>query len=166
MWLNTRNPKELREFLKAVFEYQFDKDVASALISLFPKMEFQFSKKTKKLKYIFIDQENFAAYKPQTGMFSLNFKAAEYILKKTNKPKMRVVVQSDIQDFIKDGKSVFSQHVISVDPALHIGDEVVIVNEEDQLLAIGKMSYPPSYINQKVKGSCIKVRRGIKSRTQ
>ncbi|MHA1777328.1 MAG: hypothetical protein DRO88_09560 [Promethearchaeia archaeon] len=166
MWLNQRSREEIRSFLIAVFGFQFDDKIASILIEAFPQMNFQFSRKTKKIKYIFLNEEVFAAYRPQTGKFSLGFGAAEYLIEHTETPRLRAVVQSDIQDFIKSGKSVFSQHVVNIDPLLHIGDEVIIVNENDELLALGKLTYPPFYITQNVKGSCIKVRKGINARSK
>lgn len=84
-------------------------------------------------------------------------------MNKIPSPKFRVCVQTDIQEFIKDGKSVFTKHVVDVDPDLQIGDEVIVVNEENELLAIGKLSLPPKYITQNVDGSCVKVRKGINS---
>ncbi|MCF2139061.1 MAG: pseudouridine synthase [Candidatus Lokiarchaeota archaeon] len=163
MSLNNYNQDEIESLLRGIFTYQFNASVASVLLSTFPKMTFKFSHKTKKLKYIYVDNQIFASYRPQTGTFSLGFGAANLILHHTSMPTLRVVVLTEVQDFIKDGKSVFSQHVVDVDPSLHIGDEVIIVNETDELLAIGKLFYPPIYIRQRVKGSCVKVRKGIHS---
>ncbi|WP_457557422.1 PUA domain-containing protein [Candidatus Harpocratesius sp.] len=160
---NMYNQNEIESFLRGIFTYQFNTTVASVLLGSFPKMTFKFSHKTKKLKFIYVDNQIFASYRPQTGTFSLSFSAANLILHHTSIPTLRVVILTEVQDFIKDGKSVFSQHVVDVDPSLHIGDEVIIVNETDELLAIGKLFYPPIYIKQRVKGSCVKVRKGINS---
>ena len=71
------------------------------------------------------------------------------------------MVLSEVAEFIKAGKSVFAKHVVRIDPTLHIGDEVIVVDQEDNLLAIGKLALPPHYFPSMQHGSAVKVRKGI-----
>jgi predicted RNA-binding protein (TIGR00451 family) len=82
-------------------------------------------------------------------------------LANTQKPLMRAVVLSEISEFIKKGRSVFCKHVIDVDTHLRALDEVIIVNEDDELLAVGRLMIPVPYIKAFNIGVAIKVRKGI-----
>lgn len=53
-------------------------------------------------------------------------------------PKLRVVVCNEISEFIAKGGNVFARHVMIVDEDIRAGDDVIITNEEDKLLAIGR----------------------------
>jgi 7-cyano-7-deazaguanine tRNA-ribosyltransferase len=53
-------------------------------------------------------------------------------------PKLRVIVEKDAVPFVKDGKSVFAKFVKDCDPELRPYDECLIVNEKDNLLAVGR----------------------------
>ncbi len=164
MVFNPLSQNQLFNFLHATFSFQFNDEIAKVLLADYSLMKFKFSRKTKKIKFIYLDNMIFASYKPQLGKFSLGLEAAERILSQISTPQQRVIVSTEVQDFIKEGRSVFAKHVISVDSTLHVGDEVIVVNEEDELLAVGKLSLPPRYILHKIDGNCVKVRKGINAR--
>ncbi|MHA2325799.1 MAG: PUA domain-containing protein [Promethearchaeota archaeon] len=71
------------------------------------------------------------------------------------------MLTNDISDFIKKGRNVFCKHVIDIDDNLRPLDEVIIVNQNDDLLAIGKLKLPTTYIRSFSSGIAIKVRKGI-----
>jgi len=48
------------------------------------------------------------------------------------------VVGGDAVPFVKDGKSVFAKFVVDCDPELRPFDECLVVDEKDDLLAVGK----------------------------
>ncbi|MHA1584575.1 MAG: PUA domain-containing protein, partial [Promethearchaeota archaeon] len=127
------------------------------------KITFNFSKKTGKIKYIYYNNILQASYRPPLGTFSLSLASMQRIIKKLSFPLFRIIVQNDVSEFIKDGKSVFTKHVKKVDPSLHVGDEVFVVDEDDQLLAIGKICLPPSYLSHFQNGCAVRVRKGINS---
>ena len=77
-------------------------------------------------------------------------------------PKNRVVVNKDSEPFALDGKSVFSKFVVECDENIRARDEVLIVNEEDKLLAYGKSLLSACEINEFMSGQAIKTRKGMK----
>ena len=80
----------------------------------------------------------------------------------TDYPKNRVVVNKDSEPFALDGKSVFSKFVVECDENIRSNDEVLIVNEEDKLLAYGKSLLSAIEINNFQTGQAIKTRKGFK----
>ncbi|MHA1519056.1 MAG: PUA domain-containing protein [Promethearchaeota archaeon] len=166
MVFNPLSHNQLFDFLFGTFSFQFSDEIAKVLLADYSLMTFKYSRLTKKIKFIYFNNVIFASYKPQLGKFSLGLEAAEKIVSNISSPQQRVIVSNDVQDFIKDGRSVFAKHVVSLDSTLHIGDDVIVVNEDDELLAVGKLSLPPRYIMQKMDGSCVKVRKGVNSRKE
>ena len=156
--------KDLFFHIFSIMSYQFDEKFATEFLSSFEKMTFKFSKNTGKMKHVYIDKVLQANYRPSLGTFSITIDAAKRILHKIDFPNFRVQVQSDVSEFISDGKSVFAKHVKTIDPNLRIGKEVFIVDEQDNLLAVGKLSLPPKYIPYFKFGSAVNVRQGINSK--
>lgn len=76
-------------------------------------------------------------------------------------PKLRVKVVPGVEDFIKKGGNVFCKHVQSVDPELRPAEEVLVVDEKDRLLAVGRSFFnAPEMLSFKV-GVGVKVRHGV-----
>lgn len=156
-----RDSNEMSNFLTATFRFQFGSKIAQILETLIPQFKFVFSKKTKKIKHILHENVLFASYRPPLGTFSLSLHAGKLILPQLSVPTFRVVVEEEISDYIKEGKSVFCKHVIKYDPNLKIGNEVFVVSPTDELLALGKMMIPPDYISFFTNGVAVRVRKGI-----
>ncbi len=162
--MNLEKKKTLFNEIFNILKYQFNEDFAQIFLSNYDDMKISFSKKTGKIKHIYLDDTLCASYKSQLGKFTLSLDYGGSILSKLKFPCFRVVVQNDISDFIREGKSVFSKHVINIDYNLNIGDEVFIVDEQDSLLAIGKLFLPSQDIMQFKDGCAVKVRKGVKSK--
>ena len=77
-------------------------------------------------------------------------------------PQNRVVVNEDSEPFALEGKSVFCKFVTDCDDSLRSNDEVLIVNEEDKLLAYGKTLLGACEIKEFMTGQAVKTRKGMK----
>ena len=66
-------------------------------------------------------------------------------------------------EFNSQGRNVFPQFVKEVDPDLRPGDEVIIVNEDDAVVAVGKLMLAPVEIPFFKGGVAVKVRQGVSS---
>jgi uncharacterized protein with predicted RNA binding PUA domain len=78
-------------------------------------------------------------------------------------PGHRVVVNSDAAPFVAKGKTAFARHVAAVDPDIRAGEEVLVVDENDRLLATGKAVLAPLEMLSFKKGIAVDVRNGIES---
>ena len=96
------------------------------------------SKKTGKIRNIFCNEKHVLSMRAEDGMFTLKLDGAKLLHKSFKYPKLRVVVDDDAALFIKDGKSVFSKFVIECDPELRPFDECLIVDKNDELIAVGR----------------------------
>ncbi|WP_371801904.1 PUA domain-containing protein [Candidatus Lokiarchaeum ossiferum] len=163
MKMQSLSKAQLFHVLHQIFCYQFSENIADLFLEPFEDMVIKFSRRTGKVKQIFYQGDLQSTYRSPFGTFSLTLYAALRILKKIPSPNNRIQVQHDVADFIRQGKSVFSQHVELLDKNLQIGDEVFVVDESDELLAIGKLNAPVNLILSSNSGCAVKVRKGVNS---
>jgi 7-cyano-7-deazaguanine tRNA-ribosyltransferase len=147
--------------IKAISDFQFNPTVTDILFDNDRKVNVEYSKNTGRIKHIYYDDKLLLNFRPQNGLFTLSLYAANKIIKHTSIPHLRAVVLSDISDFIKEGRNVFCKHITEIDDNLRPLDEVIVVNQEDELLAIGKLILPVPYIKSFSSGIAIKVRKGV-----
>ena len=81
---------------------------------------------------------------------------------KVNHPELRVVVMKEVGKFIAEGKNVFAKHVVDVDPEIRANDEVLVVDEDDNLLATGKAVLCAKEMLEFKKGVAVSVRQSIR----
>ena len=70
-------------------------------------------------------------------------------------------MNKDSEPFALEGKSVFCKFVVECDENIRSNDEVLIVNEQDNLLAYGKAILGACEIEQFEIGQAIKTRKGM-----
>ncbi|MFW9822293.1 MAG: PUA domain-containing protein [Candidatus Thorarchaeota archaeon] len=147
--------------VKAISDYQFGKDITDLLFKDEDKIRIERSVATQKIRYIYLDGELLLFLRPNNGLFTLSMHSARIIIENTTTPKLRVIVLNDISEFIKKGRNVFCKHVMDVDEKLRASDEVIVVNQNDELLAIGRLKLPPIYMTSLSSGIAVNVRKGI-----
>ena len=147
--------------VKAISDYQFGQTVTNILFENDNNIHIEFSKKTDKIKHIYYDEKLLLNLRPTNGFFTLSLFSAEKIIKNIPTPRLRGIVMNEISDFIKIGRNVFCKHIIDIDDNLRASDEIIVVNQEDEILAIGKLVLPVPYVRSFKTGIAIKVRKGI-----
>ena len=121
--------------VRTIADYQFGKGAGDIL---FPDdVEFQMST-TGKVRQILLDNNRLATVRAHDGMLTLGMKGAKKLHEFIKYPGHRVVVNSDSAPFVAKGKNAFAKHVVAVDPEIRAGEEVLVVDESDNLLATGK----------------------------
>ena len=148
--------------IKAISDYQFSPEITDILFEDEKNINIKRSKNTDKIRYIYLGKELLLSLRPTNGFFSLAVLSAQKILEKTSYPRLRAIVENDVSEFIKKGRNVFCKHVLDIDENLRPQDEVIIVNEKGDLLALGRVKLPIYSIKNFKRGIAIDVRKGIK----
>ena len=146
---------------KAISDYQFGQSITDILFEDENEIHFEFSKNTGKIKHVYYQEKILLNLRPTNGFFTLSLFSADKIIKNIPSPKLRAIVMNEVSDFIKIGRNVFCKHVIDIDDNLRAYDEVIVVNQENEILAIGKLMIPVPYVRSFKTGVAIKVRKGI-----
>ena len=146
--------------LKTIADYQFGWGCGEALFK--GNINVEKSKKTGKIRHIYDGKTLIVNMRASDSYLILSKEGARRLHASTDYPKNRVVVNKDSEPFALDGKSVFSKFVVECDENIRSNDEVLIVNEEDKLLAYGKSLLSAIEINNFQTGQAIKTRKGFK----
>ncbi|MCK4443092.1 MAG: tRNA-guanine(15) transglycosylase, partial [Thermoplasmata archaeon] len=96
------------------------------------------------------------------GLFTLRTEGARVLHRKFKPPKLRVVVQTDTAEFNREGKNVFAKFVKKCDEGIRPRDEVLVVNEEDELVAVARAILNREEMLSFSKGIAARVREGVR----
>jgi len=154
-----RNKRETLEKIRKIADYQLGKGAGNLL---FPdSVNIVFSKRTGRIRHVYLKHELLATLRPTDGMFSLTIAGAKRLLQRAHRPRLWVKVSNDAAPFIANGKSVFAKHVIATDSEIRPQEEVIVINEENQVLAVGKAILTGREMTAFKRGVAVRVRRGV-----
>jgi predicted RNA-binding protein (TIGR00451 family) len=144
--------------IRSVADYQLGKGAGKAL---FPdKVNIVLSRNTGRIRHIYLDNVLLATLRPTDGMFSLTLAGAKRLMRGVKPSRLLVKVQKDVEPFIANGKSVFAKHVVNADDEVRPQEEVIIIGENNRVLAVGKAVLTGKEIKAFKHGVAVKVRRG------
>ena len=134
--MTQRRPAGARELsvLRALLSFQFGEEVSRAITSLPLEVEIR----RGKIRYVYEAgaAERLLTLRPNDFMFTISLRAGEIVRRSLPSPRLRVVVR----EF--RGTDVRGSDVVLSDPLVRPGDEVLVVDANDELLAVGKARAP------------------------
>jgi predicted RNA-binding protein (TIGR00451 family) len=144
--------------IRSVANYQFGKGVG---IKVFPEnVKILYSKRTGRIRYVYLDGKRLATLRPTDGLFSLSITGAKRIAESADSAKCFVTISDDVSEFIADGGDVFAVHVVQADDEIRPKDEVIVVGEDGKVLAVGRAVLSGEEMKTFKRGVAVKVRRG------
>lgn len=146
--------------VKSVADMQFGKGAGEILVG--QNVKLIKSKKTGKIRNVLSDEEHVLSMRASDGMFTLKIEGARKLHKGFSPPRLRVVVKNDSVHYNREGMNVFAKFVDECDEELRPMDEVLVVNKNDDLIAIGRaLMNREEMLSFKI-GVAVKVREGVK----
>jgi predicted RNA-binding protein (TIGR00451 family) len=146
------------EKIRKIAECQLGRGAGRAL---FPEnVEVVLSKSTGRIRHIYLNDELLATLRPTDGMFSLTIEGAKR-LRRADSTHYWVTVTEDAARFVMSGKSVFAKHVLDADTAIKPQEEVIVLDKDGNLLAVGKAILTGKEMKLFKKGLAVRVRRGV-----
>jgi len=146
------------ERIRATADYQFGRGVGVALFPDATNVEFSH---TGRIRHVYLKNERLATLRPTDGLFSLGIAGAKKIIENADSCKCFVAVQKAVSGFIAKGGDAFAVHVVEADDEIRAKDEVIVVDEDDKFLAVGRAVLSGEEMKAFKKGVAVKVRRGI-----
>ncbi len=120
--------------VRVIADFQFGKGAGEGL---FPDgCTFLYSR-TGRIRQILYRGVRLATLRASDGRLTLGMAGAVRLHETLPPPAYRVGILPEVAEFIRMGKNTFSKHVVSADPAIRSGDEVLVVTGDDELLATG-----------------------------
>jgi uncharacterized protein with predicted RNA binding PUA domain len=146
--------------VQVIADYQFGKGIGT---ELFPEnCEFSFST-TGRIRQVLLEGTRLATVRAEDGRLTLSIECAERLHKALKPPLYRVGVNSEVTQFVAAGKNAFAKHVISADPGIRSGDEVLVISGDNQLVATGTAMLAGAEMLAFNYGVAVKVRQGRSS---
>lgn len=144
--------------IRSIANYQFGQGVGE---TLFPdNVDISFSQRTGRIRHVYLNGGLLATLRPTDGLFSLTIEGAHRIMQA--KPlRLWVKVQDDVADFVAAGRSVFAKHVVDCDDEIRPGEEVIIVNGQRKVLAVGRAVLTGREAKAFKQGVAVRIRRGV-----
>ena len=160
-------PDDLRvsdeERIKYIADYQFGKGSGNALFgdeNQKKRIKIVKSRKTGKIRHVYDGETLIATLRASDGVFVLDREGARRLHSHLEYPKNRVAVNADAEPFAREGKSIFAKFVIDCDVDIKSNEEVLIVNQNDDLIAFGKAILCGHEIMNFNTGQAVKTRKG------
>jgi uncharacterized protein with predicted RNA binding PUA domain len=143
--------------LAIMVDYLFGKGVSGAL----PKkgIRLAYSKRSGRVKMVFIGDERFATVKPN-GSMALSVCGASVLMRSRSFRKNCVVVKDDAVEFVQGGKSVFCKFVLAAGSNVYPKSEVVLLSGRGRILGVGMAVVAGKFMAQFKSGVAVKVREG------
>ncbi len=123
---------------------------------------FQYSKRTGRIKYFFVQNELAATLRTDGGI-SLTLKGANELLKTKDFLQNCVVPISDVIPYVRNGGSLFCRHVEWCGSNVRVGSEAVVVDRVGDLIAVGRALIGCAHMKKYGKGVAVKIREALKS---
>lgn len=144
--------------IKYIADYQFGPGSGKALFD--GDIQIVKSKKTGKIRHVYEDDILIATLRARDGVFVLGMEGARRLHAHLRYPQNRVVVNEEAEPFAREGKSIFAKFIIDCDMNIRASDEVLVVNQNDELLAFGKSVLCAGEIVDFSIGQAVKTRKG------
>lgn len=123
------------------------------------------SRKTGKIRNI-IEKDtagkkvHLLSMRAEDGLFNLRWEAAKRLHRASVSPHHRVIVEEGTGEFNAKGYNVFCKFVIDADTMIRAGDDVLVVDEEDHLFAVGRAAASSRMMVEAKVGIAVKIRDG------
>jgi 7-cyano-7-deazaguanine tRNA-ribosyltransferase len=147
--------------VRAVADFQFGKGAADVLLD--GAVEIRKSETTGKIRNVLVSEEHILSMRANDGFFTLRPPGAARLLKGFPSPRLRVTVKDDAVPFNREGKNVFCAFVEDCDPEVRPMDEVMVVDAQDRLVALGRVLLTRDEMLAFRTGVAVKVREGMKT---
>jgi uncharacterized protein with predicted RNA binding PUA domain len=147
--------------LRVVADYQFG---AGAGAALFPPEE-EGGRRIQRSsggrpRQVLVEAGRLVSYGTD-GRFTLGATGGERLRRALAPPAGRVVVGDESDPYVRDGRNAMAKFVRDVDPDVRPGDEVLVVDGDDRLLAVGRADLSAAAMRDFETGVAVSVREGV-----
>lgn len=142
--------------LQQVADYQFGAGAGQALFPIDEERRVQHTS-SGRVEQVLVDDGRLVTYGTD-GRFTLGLAGGQRLLAAGT--EYRVVVGSESEPFVRDGRNAFAKFVRSVGNIVRPGDEVCVVHADGDLLAVGRAELPAEGMRAFDTGMAVKIREG------
>ena len=149
---------DLVEKIREIADYEFGRGTGSILFPANVRVEH--SRNTGRIRYVYLAEERLATLRPTDGLFSLSIAGARRVVTYIKTAECYVAVKNTVSSIVCEGGDVFAAHVAKVGDKVRAGDEIIVLNEDRELVAVGRAVLSGLEMRSFRRGVAVKVRRG------
>lgn len=147
------------EKVRRIADFQFGPGTGE---KLFPdSVQVRVSKSTGRIRSVLLNDRLLATLRAHDGFFTLGIHGARRLHQAFPGLSNRVFVNDESAEFNAKGFNVFFKFITASDPDITAGNEVLVVNSQDDLIAVGKSTVSGTEMKYYRSGVAVKVHRGI-----
>ena len=146
-----------RDMIRAVLSIQFGPE-AAVIADREDLMVVRSS--TGRVRYVYVGSKLIGTIRATDGRFVPTVAGGALLHELLPPGRLRVVAPKEAAEHVAHGRSLFCKHVVGADPEIVRGEEVLVVDEEGRLLAVGKAALSGREMVEKNAGVAVKVRKG------
>lgn len=151
------------ERFKLMLIYHFGRKAAEIIKNIaVENVEICYSKRTSRPRAILYNKELFATIRASDSYLIPHKPLAILLHKVLPFPKRRVVVVNEIAEDVLEGHTVFAKHIILADETLKPFEEVLVVNEDDKLISLGRTLLDYETMITATHGAAVQIREKVK----
>lgn len=156
-------PESIKKFdlekIRAISDFQFGLGTGK---QLFPdNIEIIKSRSTERIRNIILDGKILVTMRAHDGFFTLTTEGAKRLLSIVEYPRLRVKVTDDSAEYNAKGLNVFFKFISDYDPKIIALNETLVVNKNDELIAVGRSTVSGNEMGHYRKGVAVKVHHSI-----
>lgn len=145
--------------IRAITDYLFGRGIGDALLKG-NLVEVVKSRKTGRIREVYVDGVLVATIRASDGFLLPTIEGAKKMVTFGKCSKI-VIIPNDIAEFVAKGRSLFAKHVLRADSGIRAGEEVIVVNESGDVIAVGRARLTGDEMMRAKRGVAVKVRKGI-----
>ncbi len=119
------------------------------------------SRKTDRIRTVSRGGELIATLRASDGLLTFTLSGAKLLYNAMPGMKSRVKVSDESSAFNLQGKNVFFKFILLSDPEIIPGNDVLVINTSDNLIAVGKATASGREMRQLKRGVAVDVRSGL-----
>jgi conserved protein with predicted RNA binding PUA domain len=144
--------------------YHLDALFGKGVSDVLPReISFSYSRKTGRIKNFGMDGRLIGTLRSDGGI-ALTIFGASILIACDNFKQNCIIPKEEAISFVGEGRSLFCKHVEWFGSNINIGSEVVVIDNNDDVLAVGKSVLSQSQLLGRIGDVAVKIREGIKSR--
>jgi uncharacterized protein with predicted RNA binding PUA domain len=140
-------------------DYIFGKGVSGVLP--LSELEFRYSARTGRLRYVLHEGRLLMVFR-KDGTIAITLEGARLLKKHPDFEQNCVVVKNEYSEFIARGRNLFAGHVKKCGKRVRPGSEVVVVDEDGNVLAVGRAVLGSGIMEDFKSGVAVLVRKGVR----
>ena len=149
-----------RRKLRALLMHQWGENAGE--VAALEDMQIVLSKSTGKIRHCKIDDEILFTVVPTTGLLTPTFRGGQELLRVGLDNTYKVVIDSDVSEFVAAGKSALAKFVKIANSNLQAGEEVLVLDEVQNLLGTGRAQISGNEMLAFNRGVAVQIRHSRK----